>query len=159
MSLAVRPARPADAALIHSLILELAEYERLASEAHASQADIEALLFCPSPRAFCDIAEAGGEPIGFALWFYNLSTFEGRHGIYLEDLYVRPHARGKGVGRALMCALAQRCLREGLPRLEWTVLDWNAEAIAVYDRLGAENKDEWIRRRLSGEALEKLADQ
>jgi len=159
MSLAVRPARPADAALIHSLILELAEYERLASEAHPSQSDIEALLFCPSPRAFCDIAEAGGEPIGFALWFYNLSTFEGRHGIYLEDLYVRPHARGKGVGRALMCALAQRCLREGLPRLEWTVLDWNAEAIAVYDRLGAENKDEWIRRRLSGEALEKLADQ
>jgi GNAT superfamily N-acetyltransferase len=158
VSLAVRPARRADAALIHRLILELAEYERLASEARASQSDIEALLFCPSPRAFCDIAEAGGEPIGFALWFYNLSTFEGRHGIFLEDLYVRPHARGKGAGRALMRALAQRCLREELPRLEWTVLDWNAQAIAVYDRLGAETKDEWVRRRLSGEALEKLAD-
>jgi GNAT superfamily N-acetyltransferase len=157
MSLAVRPARPADAALIHRLILELAEYERLASEAHASQSDIEALLFCPSPRAFCDIAEAGGEPIGFALWFYNLSTFEGRHGVYLEDLYVRPHARGKGAGRALMRALAQRCQREGLPRLEWAVLDWNAEAIAVYDRLGAQTKAEWILRRVSGEALEKLA--
>jgi len=157
MKQAVRPARPADAKLIHRFILELAEFEQLGHEAHATDADVAALLFGPTPRAFCDIAELDGEPVGFALWFYNLSTFEGRHGIYLEDLYVRSDARAKGAGRALMSSLAKRCLDEGLARLEWTVLDWNAKAIAVYDRLGAQTKSEWILRRLTGEALERLA--
>ncbi len=123
-----------------------------------TQADVAALLFGERPRAFCDIAEVDGEPVGFAFWFYNLSTFEGRHGIYLEDLFVRPSARGMGVGRALLARLARRCRDEGLRRLEWAVLDWNAPAIAFYDRLGASAKTEWIVRGLSGEALERLAD-
>ena len=115
------------------------------------------MLFCQHPRAFCEIAEQDGAGVGFALWFYNLSTFTGRHGIYLEDLYLVPAARGAGVGRALMAALARRCLDEGLKRLEWAVLDWNAPAIAVYNRLGAASLDDWRVRRLSGEALTALA--
>ena len=104
-----------------------------------------------------DIAEADGEPVGLALWFYNFSTFRGRAGIYLEDLFVAPSARGQGAGRALMAALARRCVEEGLARMEWAVLDWNAPAIGVYDRLGAEAMDEWTIRRLSGDALAALA--
>ena len=157
MSVSVRPAVPADAPLIHAFIRELAEYEKLLHEVEASQSDIAAVLFGPAPRAFCDIAEADGQPIGFALWFYNLSTFAGRHGVYLEDLYVRPEARGLGAGKALLAGLARRCLDEGLARLEWAVLDWNAPSIAFYDRLGASAKSEWITRRLTGEALARLA--
>lgn len=155
---AVRPARPADAPLVQRFIVELAEYERMADQVRADEADVRALLFGDSPRAFCEIVELRSEAVGFALWFYNLSTFEGRHGIYLEDLYVRPAARGKGAGRALLRALARRCLDEGLPRFEWAVLDWNSDAIAVYDRLGAETRKEWILRRLSGSALKRLAE-
>jgi len=157
VSVSVRPAVPADAPLIHAFIRELAEYEKLLHEVEASQSDIAAVLFGPAPRAFCDIAEADGQPIGFALWFYNLSTFAGRHGVYLEDLYVRPEARGLGAGKALLAGLARRCLDEGLARLEWAVLDWNAPSIAFYDRLGASAKSEWITRRLTGEALARLA--
>jgi GNAT superfamily N-acetyltransferase len=157
MSIAVRGARAADAPLIHRFILELADYEKLAHEVRAGEADVAAMLFGEAPRAFCDIAEAEGAPVGFALWFYNLSTFEGRHGIYLEDLYVRPAVRGRGAGRALLQGLARRCLAEGLGRLDWAVLDWNAPAIAVYDRLGAQTRRDWILRRLTGEALAKLA--
>jgi GNAT superfamily N-acetyltransferase len=154
----VRPATLADAPLIHALIRELAEYERLAHEARASEAHVRAALFVANPRAFCDIVEVDGEPVGFALWFYNLSTFEGRHGIYLEDLFVRPAARGHGAGLALLRRLARRCRDEGLARLEWAVLDWNAPAIAFYDRLGATTQAEWLKRRLSGEALARLAE-
>ena len=157
MSLAIRPATPADAALIFALIGELAEYEKLAHEVKASETDIGAILFGPSPRAFCDIAELDGAPVGFALWFYNVSTFEGRHGLYLEDLFVRPEARGRGAGLALLRRLAQRCRDEGLARLEWAVLDWNSLAINFYDALGAAAKSDWIIRRLSGEALAALA--
>ncbi len=157
MPLSIRPARPADAALIHRFIGELADYERLAHEATATVADIDAALFGPAPRVFCDIAEADGAPVGFALWFYNFSTFLGRSGIYLEDLYVRPEARGRGAGKALLANLAQRCVVEGLGRLEWAVLDWNAPSIAFYDRLGAQAKSEWITRQLSGPALAQLA--
>ena len=158
MTVTVRAAAPADAPLIHALIHELAEYERLAHEAKASEADVRAALFVANPRAFCDIVELDGEPVGFALWFYNLSTFEGRHGIYLEDLFVRPGARGRGAGLALLRRLARRCRDEGLARLEWAVLDWNAPAIAFYDRLGATTQSEWLKRRLSGEALSRLAE-
>ena len=98
-----------------------------------------------------------GAPVGFAFWFYNVSTFEGRCGIWLEDLYVRPAARGAGAGKALLAALARRCAAEGLARIEWAVLDWNAPAIAFYDSLGASAKTEWITRRLAGAALEALA--
>jgi GNAT superfamily N-acetyltransferase len=157
MSLAIRPATPADAALIFALIGELADYEKLAHEVKASETDIADILFAPSPRAFCDIAELDGAPVGFALWFYNVSTFDGRHGIYLEDLFVRPEARGRGAGLALLRRLAQRCRDEGLARLEWAVLDWNSLAINFYDALGAAAKSDWIIRRLSGEALAALA--
>ena len=156
--ISIRSATPADGALIHRLIRDLADYEKLLDEVRAGQADIEAILFSPAPRAFCDIAETDGEAVGFALWFYNVSTFEGRHGVYLEDLYVRPEYRGQGAGQALLKGLAQRCRDEGLARLEWAVLDWNAPSIAFYDRIGATARPEWILRRLTGEALAKLAD-
>ena len=156
--IAVRPARAADAPLILGFIRDLADYEKLLHEVRTTLADIERLLFSDHPRAFCDIAELDGEPVGQALWFYNLSTFEGRHGLYLEDLYVRPEARGRGAGLALLRGLARRCRDEGLARLEWTVLDWNAPSIAFYDALGADAKSEWILRRLAGEALARLAD-
>jgi GNAT superfamily N-acetyltransferase len=157
MSLTIRPATPADAGLIHSFIRALAEYEKLLHEVEATEADIARSLFGANPRLFCDIAEADGAPVGFAVWFYNYSTFTGRHGIYLEDLFVNPEARGLGAGKALLRRLAQRCRDEGLTRLEWAVLDWNAPSIAFYDSLGARAKTDWITRRLSGEALERLA--
>ena len=159
MSLAIRPARPGDAALVLSFIRELAEYERLAHEVDATLEGISAALFCEHPRVFADIAEWRGEPAGFALWFYNFSTFRGRHGIYLEDLFVRPAYRGHGIGRALLANLARRCRREGLPRLEWWVLDWNEPALAFYRSLGAVPMDEWTVQRVTGEALARLAEE
>jgi GNAT superfamily N-acetyltransferase len=153
----VRPAAAEDAALIWRFIRDLADYEKLLPEVEATEADIARDLFGPDPRVFCDIAEADGEPVGFALWFYNYSTFRGRHGIWLEDLFVVPEARGKGAGKALLKRLAKRCVAEGLGRLEWAVLDWNAPSIAFYDSLGAAALDDWTTRRLSGAALERLA--
>jgi GNAT superfamily N-acetyltransferase len=153
----VREATRADAALILGFIRGLAAYERLLDEVTASQADIEAALFSAQPRAFCEIADQDGVPVGFAFWFYNFSTFEGRCGIYLEDLFVIPEARGSGAGLALMRRLARRCRDEDLRRLEWQVLDWNEPSIAFYDRLGASAKSEWITRSLSGDALAALA--
>jgi GNAT superfamily N-acetyltransferase len=153
----VREAGPDDLATIHGFILDLAAYERLAHEAQATLADLERDLFGPAPRVFCDIAEIDGAPVGFALWFYNYSTFRGRHGIWLEDLFVRPERRGAGAGLALLKALARRCADEDLARLEWSVLDWNAPAIGFYDSLGALAMDEWTTRRLTGAALEALA--
>jgi len=157
MTTHIRPATPADAPLIHALIRELADYEKLLHEVRTSEADVRDILFRDTPRAFCDIVEVGGEAVGFALWFYNVSTFEGRHGIYLEDLYVRPAVRGRGAGKALLRTLARRCVDQGLARLEWAVLDWNAPAIAFYDVIGAAAKTEWITRRLTGDALTALA--
>ncbi|HEY7852455.1 MAG TPA: GNAT family N-acetyltransferase [Caulobacteraceae bacterium] len=153
----IRPARPDDAALVHAFILELAEYERLAHEAVVTVADVERALFGEPARAFCEIAEDGGEAVGFALWFYNFSTFHGRAGIWLEDLFVRDAHRGKGAGKALLAHLARRCIAEGLRRLDWSVLDWNAPSIAFYDSLGALTLDGWTTRRLTGAALERLA--
>ncbi len=158
MRVAIRPAASDDAALVLRFIRELAEYEKLLHEVKATEDDVRALLFGEAPRAFCDIAEIDGQPVGFAFWFYNVSTFEGRHGIYLEDLYVSPASRGSGAGKALLRALARRCRDEGLMRLEWAVLDWNAPSIAFYDGLGASAKTDWITRRLSGDALERLAE-
>lgn len=157
MSVTVRPAAPADIGLILGFIRALADYEKLLHEVEATEADLARDLFGPSPRLFCDIAEAGGRPVGFAIWFYNYSTFRGRHGIYLEDLFVVPQARGLGAGKALLAGLARRCVSENLARLEWSVLDWNAPAIAFYDSLGAGAQDEWTVRRLTGEALSALA--
>jgi GNAT superfamily N-acetyltransferase len=158
VSLAIRPATPQDAAVIHAFVRELADYENLLHAVEATEGDLAQALFGPAPRVFCDIAELDAEPVGFALWFYTFSTFRGRHGVYLEDLYVRPAARGHGVGKALLAALARRCLDEKLGRLEWAVLDWNALAIGFYDSLEAEALNDWIVRRLTGEALARLAD-
>lgn len=156
-SLSIRVATVADAPLILAFIKELAEYERLLHEVEASEADIRRDLFGENPRCFCDIAEADGEPVGFALWFYSYSTFRGRAGIYLEDLFVRPEARGLGAGKALLARLAQRCVEAELGRLEWAVLNWNTPSIEFYDSLGAAALTEWTRRRVDGEALERLA--
>jgi GNAT superfamily N-acetyltransferase len=157
LSLSIRPARPDDAGAILAFVRELADYEKLLHQVEATEAGVAEALFGPTPRVFCDIAEAEGEPVGFALWFYTFSTFVGRHGIYLEDLYVRPQVRGLGAGKALLRRLAQRCLDENLGRLDWAVLDWNAPAIGFYDSLSATALNDWITRRLTGEALEKLA--
>ena len=153
----VRPAGPDDLATIHGFILDLADYERLAHEVDAAPGDLARDLFGSSPRVFCDLAEIDGAPVGFALWFYNYSTFRGRHGIWLEDLFVRPEHRGAGAGLALLRGLARRCQDEDLARLEWSVLDWNAPAIGFYDRLGALAMDDWTTRRLTGAGLEALA--
>ena len=153
----VRPVHAGEAGLVRTFIVELADYERLAHEVRITEADVEAALFGPAPRAFCDIAEANGDPVGFAFWYYSFSTFEGHAGIWLEDLYVRPDWRGRGAGKALLTRLASRCLAEGLRRLEWAVLDWNAPSIAFYDALGATAERGWTDRRLSGDALARLA--
>ncbi|MCS3451619.1 MULTISPECIES: GNAT family N-acetyltransferase [Bradyrhizobium] len=158
MSLTIRRARPDEAGLVFSLVRELAEYEKLLHEVHASEADIADALFGANPRLYCDIAEWNGEPAGFAVWFVNFSTFAGRHGIYLEDLFVRPALRGKGIGKALLVHLAKQCLANGWSRLQWAVLDWNAPSIAFYKSLGAEMMDEWTICRVSGKALSTLAE-
>jgi len=158
MSLTIRRAVAGEAELVLGFIRELAAYERLAHEVDATPEAIDEALFGESPRVFCDIAEWDGEPVGFALWFYNFSTFRGRHGIYLEDLFVRDAMRGRGIGKALLSRLARRCLDEGLTRLEWWVLDWNEPSIAFYRSIGAQAMDEWTVQRVTGEALEQLAE-
>ncbi|WP_445502979.1 GNAT family N-acetyltransferase [Microvirga sp. G4-2] len=158
MTLAIRKAEERDAPLIVSLIRELAEYERLAHEVEVTEGDMAKALFGSNPRVFADIAEWEGRPAGFALWFYNFSTFRGRQGIYLEDLFVRPEFRSKGIGKALLKHLAQRCIDENLPRLEWWVLDWNEPALKFYRSLGAVPMEEWTVQRVTGEALDKLAE-
>lgn len=160
--LTLRPARPTDVTVILALIRELAEYERLAHELEATEEDLRRALFAPAPRVFADIAEwrekAGeSQVVGFALGFYTFSTFKGRHGLHLEDLFVRPSHRGRGIGQALLVNLARRCMQEGLGRLEWSVLDWNAPAIEFYRRLGAATHSEWVLQRVTGEALQALA--
>jgi GNAT superfamily N-acetyltransferase len=157
--LEIRPAQRADAALIFDFIRKLAEYERLLHAVVATEADVVRDLFGQNPRVFCDLAFWDGAPAGFALWFHNYSTFRGRHGLYLEDLFVEPAYRGRGIGKALLRHLAQRCQADGLARLEWQVLDWNAPSIAFYKSLGAVAVDDWTVFRLSHEALKKLAEQ
>jgi GNAT superfamily N-acetyltransferase len=157
MTLQIRPARPGDAPTILGFIHALAEYEKLRHQADLTLWDVEVSFFGVAPRVFCDIAEVDGRPVGFAVWFYSYSTFRGRHGIYLEDLFVDEAARGHGAGKALLAGLARRCRDEGLPRLDWAVLDWNAPSIAFYDSLGAGALDGWTTRRLTGEALDRLA--
>ena len=158
MSLVIRNAEAGDAGLIYEFIRELAAFEKLTHEVDASQRDIEEALFGPQPRVFAEIAEWNGTPAGFALWFYNFSTFRGRHGLYLEDLFVRPDFRAKGVGKALLKNLARRCVTEGLPRLEWWVLNWNEPALRFYRSIGAVPMDEWTVQRVTGDALATLAD-
>ena len=158
MSLTIRAARPGEAGLILEFVRELADYEHLLDHVAASVEDIDGALFGPSPRAFCDIAEWEGEPAGIALWFYNFSSFRGRHGLYLEDLFVRPAFRGKGIATSLMRNLARRCMDEGLGRFEWWVLDWNEPAIKFYRSIGAAPVNEWTVQRVTGDALRALAE-
>lgn len=154
--LSIRPAEPADAGQVLKFIADLAAYEKLSHEAQASEADLVRDLFGPRPKVFCEIAEWQGRPVGFALWFYTYSTFQGQHGIWLEDLFVDPSMRGKGVGKALLVNLAQRCVAEGLGRFEWWVLDWNKPSIDFYIAQGGVMQDEWTKVRVDGEALVKL---
>ncbi len=153
----VRPARQEDAELIFALVNELAVYEKLADAVDATVQSMTAALFGAEPRVFCEIVEWAGEPVGLAIWFYTFSTFRGRHGIWLEDLYVRPAFRGRGCGKALLALLAARCATENLARLEWSVLDWNTPSIAFYRAIGAQLLDEWTQCRCEGEALASLA--
>lgn len=157
MSIAIRAARPDEAGLVLSFVRELAEYEKLAHEVEATEATIANALFGASPRVYCDIAEWSGEPAGFQVWFVNFSTFSGRHGIYLEDLFVRPALRGNGIGKALLAHLARRCADNGWSRLQWSVLDWNMPSIEFYKSLGAVLMDEWTVCKVTGDALKTLA--
>tara|TARA_B100000614_G_scaffold247683_1_gene254854 strand:+ start:292 stop:843 length:552 start_codon:yes stop_codon:yes gene_type:complete len=152
----IRPARREDVPLILSLIRELAEYERLSHEVQATEEMLHAALFGDRPAAEVVISEVHGESTGFALFFHNFSTFVGRPGIYLEDLYVRPAFRGRGHGKALLVHLASLARDRGCGRLEWSVLNWNAPSIAFYRSLGARPMDDWTVYRLDGEALESL---
>ena len=156
MGVIIRDAVRGDAPLVLHFIKALAAYERLDHEVVATEADLERELFGPSPKVFCQLAEVGGKSAGFALWYYTFSTFQGRHGIWLEDLFVNPQMRGEGVGKALLTNLAQRCVREGLGRYEWAVLDWNQPSIDFYVSQGAIFMDDWRRCRVTGAALEKL---
>jgi GNAT superfamily N-acetyltransferase len=160
MSSSVRPARPADVPVILGLIRGLADYEKLAGECVATEAALGASLFPAAgaaPAAHCVLAEAEGAPAGFALYFFNYSTFLARPGLYLEDLFVKPEYRGRGLGKALLLHLAKLANERGCGRMEWTVLDWNQPAIEFYESLGARRMQEWQLCRLTGEALRQYA--
>jgi GNAT superfamily N-acetyltransferase len=157
MSLTIHRAGRNEVPLVLSLVRELAEYEKLSHEVEATETLIEAALFSEFPRLFCEIAEWNGEGVGFAVWFFNFSTFSGRAGIYLEDLFVRPAFRGKGIGKALLAHLAKLCVENGWSRMQWSVLDWNAPSINFYKSLGAQMVDEWKLCKLTGTALLQLA--
>ncbi len=155
----IRAAEPSDIDQLLSFIRELAKYERLLGDVDARETDVERALFGPSPRVFCDIAEWEGATAAFALWFYNFSTFRGRHGIYLEDLFVRPQFRRRGLGKALLAHLAKRAVAKNCARFEWSVLNWNKPSIDFYKSLGAVPLPDWITFRLTGDALKNLAAQ
>jgi GNAT superfamily N-acetyltransferase len=153
----IRAARAGDIPAIHQLIRDLAEYERALDEVTATEQDLASALLAERPSLFAHVAEEDGQVVGFALWFLNYSTWLGRHGIYLEDLYVIPGRRGRGHGRALLAELARICVERGYGRLEWWVLDWNSPARRFYESLGAVAMDEWTVHRLAGPALRALA--
>ncbi|WP_020140120.1 GNAT family N-acetyltransferase [Streptomyces sp. 351MFTsu5.1] len=154
----IRPATPADVPTIHTLIRELADYEKSLTEVRATEEQLHEALFGPHPAAHALVAtDTTGTVIGYAVWFLNFSTWRGTHGIYLEDLYVRPQARGGGHGKALLTALARICVERGYQRLEWSVLNWNTPTIDFYESLGARPQDEWTVYRLTDEALTKVA--
>ncbi len=156
--IAIRPAVAADAGLILAFIRELGEYEKLSHEVVADEAGLAAQLFGERPRAEVLIAEVDGTAAGFALFFHNFSTFLGKPGLYLEDLFVRPAFRGHGLGKRLMVRLARIAVERDCGRFEWSVLDWNTPAIDFYRSLGATGMDEWTVQRVSGDALQALAE-
>ena len=154
----IRPAQAADIPAIHQMIRDLAAYERGLHEVSATENDLRAAVRAVQPSLFAHVADDGGRAVGFALWFLSYSTWAGRHGIYLEDLYVKPEQRGRGHGRALLAELARICVDRGYQRLEWSVLDWNSSALRFYESLGAVPMDEWTVHRLTGPALHALAE-
>ncbi len=156
-ALDLRPVTPEDVSLVLTLIRELAEYEQLAHEVVATEERLRAALFDPGHVAHAVIARVGGEPAGFALYFFSFSTFLARPGLYLEDLFVRPAWRKRGIGRALLAHLAQVAVTNGCGRMEWSVLDWNELALGVYRAIGARPMSEWTVQRLTGRALADLA--
>ena len=153
----IREVRVEDVPSVVKLVHELADYERAADECALTDEQLHAALFGPSPALFGFVAELDGEVVGFALWFLNFSTWRGTHGIYLEDLFVQPAHRGRGLGKDLLRALAAVCVERGYSRLEWSVLDWNEPAIGFYKRLGASPLSGWTVYRVAGEALDDLA--
>lgn len=153
----IRPVTPTDVAKLRALIVELAVYEREPDAVKASEADFHAALFGARPLAEAAIAEIDGAAVGMAVFFTSFSTWTGKGGLYLEDLFVRPEARGHGVGKALLVHLAGLALARGLARFEWSVLDWNTPAIGFYTALGAKPQDEWTVMRVTGDALTRLA--
>lgn len=155
----VRAARPGDVDEIHRMVVELAEYERAGDEVASSPADLSAALFGDHPAVFCHVAQGADGLDGFALWYVTYSTWTGRHGIWVEDLYVRPEQRGRGTGRRLLAALAAECGRRGYRRLEWWVLDWNEPALAFYNSMGATAMSEWTVQRVAGPALAALGQE
>lgn len=159
MSLTIRPARRADAAQILDFITELADYERARHEVVATLADIEHSLFDEGSTVHSLMCERDGTAIGFAVYFYSYSTWLGRNGIYLEDLYITPEQRGGGAGRQVLRHIAREAVAKGCGRLEWSVLDWNEPAIGFYQSLGAQAQDEWVRYRLDGERLRAFAQE
>ena len=156
-NLTIRPATAIDSDLILQFVRELAVYEKAEHEVLATPAHIQQSLFCPEPKVFGLICLDVATPVGFAIYFFNYSTWQGRHGLYLEDLYVSPEQRGRGAGKALLRHLARIAVAQDCGRFEWSVLDWNTPSIKFYDSLGAKPQAEWIRYRVTGEALVDLA--
>jgi GNAT superfamily N-acetyltransferase len=154
--LKIRPAKREDAGAILQLIKDLAFYEKAPDEVKATEKEILETIFASSPRVFADLIEIEGQVVAMAIWFLNYSTWQGKHGIYLEDLYVKPEFRGRGYGKALLQHLARICVERGYGRFQWWVLDWNSPAIEFYKGLGAEAMDEWTVYRVSGEKLKEL---
>lgn len=155
----IRPAKREEVGIILNLIKELAEYERALDHVETTEKELLSTIFVENPKVFCDLVDVEGEIVGFAIWFLNYSTWQGRHGIYLEDLYVRSEFRGRGYGKALLQHLARVCEERGYGRFQWSVLDWNTPAIDFYKSLGAESMDDWIVYRVTGKSLKELGSQ
>ena len=154
----IRPAKREEVGEVLQLIQDLATYEKAPDQVEASRDDLLNTIFAKEPRVFCDLVEVDGQIAGMAIWFLNYSTWQAKHGIYLEDLYIKPEFRARGYGKALLKHLAQICDKEGYGRLQWWVLDWNSPAIEFYKSFGAEAMDEWTVYRTSGQALKDLGD-
>ena len=154
----IRAAKVEEVPIILNLIKDLAEYEKAPDQVEANESDLIATIFAENPKVFCDLVDVEGEIVGMAIWFLNYSTWQGKHGIYLEDLFIKPEFRGRGYGKALLQHLAAICNERGYGRFQWWVLDWNSPAIEFYRALGAEAMSEWTVYRVSGQPLRELGD-
>jgi GNAT superfamily N-acetyltransferase len=152
----IRPAQKEEVGIVLQLIHDLAHYEKAPNEVEATEQELLETIFVDNPKVFCDVVDVGGEIVGIAIWFLNYSTWQGKHGIYLEDLFIKPEYRGHGYGKALLKHLAKICDEKGYGRFQWWVLDWNSPAIEFYRSLGAVAMDEWTVYRVSGNALKEL---